>query len=264
MKKLARDQNTVVVSGDKDSCIVIMNKTDYISKMQGMIDEGISNGTYQEADDDTLGELRRFQDFLYRNFYKYKYYNKMRPDSNRPARLFGTAKTHKFESVDEVNVDNLKFRPIIDQTGTYTYNAAKIIADYLKPLCSNEYNIKDTQSFANMLKAQDPLRDDEEYVSYDVESLFTNIPLEETIEYILHQIYVKKKLEPICSKLIFKRLLYKITMECTFIFNKKFYKQIDGCAMGGPMSVTLSDIFMIKMENDVILPEKPNILQKIC
>ena len=48
-----------------------------------------------------------------------------------------------------------------------------------------------------------PLQDDKECVSYDAESLFTDIPIEETIKYIIEQIYVHKRLTAICSKLIF-------------------------------------------------------------
>ena len=90
-----------------------------------------------------------------------------------------------------------------------------------------------------------------------MESLFTNIPINETIDYILDQIYNKKKLKPICSKLIFKRLLLKLATEVTFTINNNFFKQTDGCTMGGPLSVTFSDIFMIKMENDTVIPMKP-------
>ena len=49
-----------------------------------------------------------------------------------------------------------------------------------------------------MLSSIPPLQDDEKDVSYDVESLFTNIPIEETINYITEQIYVHKKLMQIC------------------------------------------------------------------
>ena len=85
-------------------------------------------------------------------------------------------------------------------------------------------------------------------MSYDVESLFTNIPIKETIEYILDQVYNKERLKTICSKLIFKHLLKKIATEVNFAINKIFYKQIDGCTMGGPLAVTLIDIYMNKME----------------
>ena len=51
-----------------------------------------------------------------------------------------------------------------------------------------------------MLSSVPPLQEDEENVSYDVESLFTNILIQE-IKYIIEQIYVHKKLTPICLKL---------------------------------------------------------------
>ena len=44
-----------------------------------------------------------------------------------------------------------------------------------------------------MLSSISPLQDDEEDVLYDVESLFTNILIEETINYIIEQIYAHKK-----------------------------------------------------------------------
>ena len=152
----------------------------------------------------------------------------MYPRSNQPAKLYRTAKTHKFNNIQEINKENLKFRPIIDLTETYSYNAAQVILQYLKPLCKNEFTINDTQSFSADIKNIPPLQEDEEDVSYDVESLFTNIPINETIDYILDQIYNKKKLKPICPKLIFKRLLLKLATEVTFTINNNFSnKQMD-------------------------------------
>ena len=104
------------------------------------------------------------------------------------------------------------------------------------------------------LKQQNPLLPDKEYVSYDVESLFTNVPVHETIDYILQEVYVKEIFLKICSKLIMKRLLLKLTTENTFMLNSNLYKQIDGCSMGGPLSVTLSDIYMTKTEEEVVKP----------
>ena len=101
------------------------------------------------------------------------------------------------------------------------------------------------------------LQPDEEDVSYDVESLFTSIPIEETIDFIIHQIYQEKLIKPICSKTIFKRLLDKLSKECTFSANNKLIKQIDGCPMGGPISVVFANIFMCKLEKEVVRPLKP-------
>ena len=55
-----------------------------------------------------------------------------------------------------------------------------------------------------MLSSIPPVQDDKEDISYHVESLFTNIPIEETINYVIDQNYAHKKLMPICSKLIFR------------------------------------------------------------
>ena len=64
----------------------------------------------------------------------------------------------------------MKFRPIIAQTGTYTYNAAQVIASYLKPLTEENPNIiRNTQDFPTLLKEQPPLDIDEEFDSYNVE-----------------------------------------------------------------------------------------------
>ena len=69
-----------------------MKKSDYLTKLDTMIDDGIIKGTYVETTDNTLKELSRFQDFLYRNFHNYERYKDMKPSSNQPARLYGTAK----------------------------------------------------------------------------------------------------------------------------------------------------------------------------
>ena len=68
-----------------------------------------------------------------------------------------------------------------------------------------------------MLSNLPPLPDDEENISYNVESLFTNIPIKDTIEYIIEQVHARKKLKPICGKLIFKRLLLKLPSTISFI-----------------------------------------------
>ena len=44
----------------------------------------------------------------------------------------------------------------------------------------------------------------------------SNIPLKETVYYILDQIYVQKVLTQMCSRLILKRLLMNLATEVTF------------------------------------------------
>ena len=175
------------------------------------------------------------------------------PSSHQPARYFTSAKTHKLENFDDINIKELKLRPILDQTGTCYYKTGKLIAQYLKPLTKNEFVINNTQDFPSMLNRVE-LSEDEEDVSYDVESLFTNIPINETIDFICDEIYIHKKLQPICERSIFKKLLLKLTTECIFSINEQLCKQINGFSMGSKLSVVLSDCFMNKMEKMLLSP----------
>ena len=70
--------------------------------------------------------MEKFQD-LFLDFYTYEHYKSVYPHSNQPAKLYGTAKTHKFNSIQEINKEKLKFRPIIDRTRAYSYNGAQVI-----------------------------------------------------------------------------------------------------------------------------------------
>lgn len=53
----------------------------------------------------------------------------MYPSCNQLTKICGAAKTHKFNNTTEININDLKFRPIIDQTNTYTNDAAKVISE---------------------------------------------------------------------------------------------------------------------------------------
>ena len=139
LSPLIKNDKIVILAADKESCTVILNKSDYIRKVNNIIEEGMQQGKYIETIDTTQSDLKHFQDFLYRHFKRSEHYDQMRPVSNQPGRFFATAKTHKFTSLNDITVENLKLRPIIDLTGTYTYNTSKVIANYLRPLSKNQY-----------------------------------------------------------------------------------------------------------------------------
>ena len=81
--------------------------------------------------------------------------------------------------------------------------------------------------------------------SYDVTSLFTNIPLQQTIDI---DIAVNLIFNPNPNLNITRKELKKLflfaTSQTHFIFNSKFYNQIDGVAMGSPLAPVLANIFM--------------------
>ena len=111
----------------------------------------------------------------------------------------------------------MKLRPIIEQTGTYIYDASKVVAQFLKPLARNEFTISDTLAFPELLKNIEN-SDIYKNVSYDVESLFTNYLLKKLLitSYIK---YIKNVIESMRKKSIFKKLLRKLMKQCTFLVN---------------------------------------------
>ena len=146
--------------------------------------------------------------------------------------------------------------PIVSTYGTFYHETAKYLASYLLPLTENEHSIKTTTDFANRLKNR-ILDDDKVLDSYDVSSLFTEVPLDDTIDYVIEKIYTHNKLPQLSSKLLFKHLLCNVTKNTVLSFNGHLHKQIDGCGMANPLSPVLANIFNAKLESDVVQPYNP-------
>ena len=73
---------------------------------------------------------------------------------------------------------------------------------------------------------------------------------------IIDENYNYHTLKPMREKLIFKRLLLKLTTESTFISNIKYDKQTDGCTMVGPLSVVSFDIYMKNLRKTLLTSRK--------
>ena len=89
-------------------------------------------------------------------------------------------------------------------------------------------------------------------ISFDVKSLFTNVPLEKTIDIILRKVYVEKKIKTDIPKAMMNQLLLLCTKHVHFTFNNVVYIQNDGVAMGSPLGPLLANIFMTELEETII------------
>ena len=77
-------------------------------------------------------------------------------------------------------------RPIVDYTGSMAYNLSRSLADFLKPLVmKTEFFVKNTANFTKHIKDL-TIQPDEIMKSHDVVSLFTNVPITETLLVIRH------------------------------------------------------------------------------
>ena len=144
MRKISESLFINELKPEPDSSVVILKREDYEWKVNELIGKGIREGVYEDTQDTTQEDLHNFRTFLGNHFQKSAFYKDIWTDKNMPGRLFCTAKTHKFSDVNEIRVEGLKLRPIIDQSNTFTSNAAKLFANYLKLLQDKEYMLNDT------------------------------------------------------------------------------------------------------------------------
>ena len=176
---------------------------------------------------------------------------KIKPTSNQPAFLNGTAKTHKFNNPGEITKENLKLRPIVSTCDPFTTKQPGTWPPTYSLLLRTNTASKPPRTLPTVSVNNRTLDDDEVLVSYDVSSLFTEVLLDDTIDYI-KEIYTQSKLPQLSSK-----LLFGVTKNNVFNFNGHLYKQIDGCGMGNPLSPVRANIFMAKVESDVLRPCNP-------
>ena len=177
-----------------------------------------------------------------------KVYRKLYLTGSCPGKFYGNAKVHKLLTN---NADDLPLRPIISNIGTATYETAKYLANLLAPLGKSKYTITNTKEFVKYIQKQKVL-DGYKMVSFDVVSLFTNVPLEQAIEIILKRIYINKEITTNIPKQEMKELLFLCTKNVHFTFNNQIYIQLDGVAMDSPLGPVLANIFMVELETSVI------------
>ena len=225
-KKYLKDNKLLAVPFDKGVGICLMSKDSYNKKMDKLIklpqfkklEKGRSN-----AKNPILKEeervLNTLKDLKKKGKISENLFDKMKPVGSQPARLYGLAKIHKTD---------IPMRPVLSMPGSAYHGVAQVVSNWLSnvPECQINCNTKticDALKYVNLEK-------DESIVSFDVTSLYTNVPVIEAIER--------------CADLLFKAVKISVDKE-TFIELAKiascnvvmsthdgFYRQIDGLAMG--------------------------------
>ena len=117
----------------------------------------------------------------------------------------------------------------------------------LEPLTYNEFTVKVSFTIAKEITNYDSSLF---MASLDVESLFTNIRLKETINNCVSDLHNKNLHNGKLNKSDLFKLLETATTESSFIFDFLLYKQKDGVAMGSPLGPTLACAFLCHYEKE--------------
>ena len=247
LKKLASNNNLIIQKSDKGNSVVLLDKNAYIERIENLLSDTtkflplmgdrISPGKELQYIEREEKKIRIFLKKLFKEGkISKRQYDYLYPIGSKPGILYGLGKVHK------ALVNGIpKFRPILSSLGTCSYKLAKFLVPLLKSITVNEFTITDSFEFGKEVLNKDA---DLFMGSLDVEALFTSLPLEETINIAVEQIFKDHNEVENLSQGDFKMFLEFATHEPWFIFNQQFYQQIDGVAMGSPLGPTLANIFM--------------------
>ena len=239
LQNLKRNKSIVILKPDKGNAVVIMDRSVYNQQIYNILSDGTKFSKLSV--DPTFTRQTKLQNFLRRikNFglFSDSVYEHIYPSGAKPARIYGLPKIHKVKSDLEIP----PFRPIISSLGTYNYNLSQWLVSLLSPLVPDNHSTKDTFTFISDLKKVD--LSGKFLVSYDVVSLFTNIPLRETIDIAVDLIFKSNRSIKVSRKDLVQLFLFA-TAETHFLFDGAMYDQIDGVAMGSPLGPVLANLFM--------------------
>ena len=225
---------------------VILNKHDYLSKMEGILNdrnkfEMIGTPDYYNVFK-SQDKINRFLRSLRKdNIINETTYQELYSTGSSYGILYGLPKIHK---------PGLPLRPILASFNTPNYKLAKFLVPILEPLTKNSYSLNNSLQFKESILLQDS---DLYMTSLDIESLFTNIPVGETIELILNKLFPDPESTfNHFNRTLFKTLLELAVLDTAFVFNGKLFKQVDGMAMGSPLGPKFANIFMCSLEERML------------
>ena len=239
-KRLQSNNDIVIRRADKSASYVILDKSDYFDKINALLSD---QSKFRLINRDPTNNIKTKAN---------KIITSLNAVSNncgiskivgdyQPGYMYGNVKVHK---------PNNPLRPIISQVTTPTYSLAKALNKILTPYIPKKFMLTSTNDFIDLLHTSTC---NGMSASLDVESLFTNVPIDPTIDIILQLAYNNPDIPPpqIPPNLL-QQLLTLVTKELPFRSpDGKVYIQIEGVAMGSPLGPLFANFYMAYLENSI-------------
>ena len=250
-KQLREDEDIIIRKADKSSVYVILDRKDYNDKLDTILSD---ESKFKRITKDPTSEVKKEANRLITaaNAENGGVHFKKIVGEYKPGYLYGNVKVHK---------DGNPLRPIISQVPTPTYELAKELNKVIQPYIPVASTLQSTDEFVDLLKCTKPQGI---LASLDVESLFTNVPVEDTIEIILRYVFHNPDLSPPrVPRKVIEGMLRICTTKSPFISPVGIlYQQIDGVAMGSPLGVLFANAYMCHVEDVVLKRHHPFIYRR--
>ena len=246
VRSLRENDKIFITRPDKGSGVVIVDRIAYFDRIETEILSDTTKFT-KIGKTDIIAATKKCENHI-RKEIKKMYEEKLigielrdtiRPTGTQVPRLYGLPKVHK---------PTIPFRPILSMVNAPQERLAKWLLQMIKPAETfySKYCIKDSFTFAKDIQAFHHENLDKLFmVSYDVSSLFTNVPVVEAITITTDYLFQDQSINSLpVSKDTFIELMKLATVGVNFTFGGNLYKQIDGVAMGSPLGPALANIFL--------------------
>ena len=116
--------------------------------------------------------------------------------------------------------------------GSSYYKIASQVSKWLSVV--NECNINSSTKDISDSLSKIELESHDELVSFDIKSLYTNVPLDEAINDCTEMLFSGKYPKPPVDKETFKVLISLCSRDVILLSHDGYYKQVDSLAMGSP------------------------------
>ena len=242
--------NYSILKPDKGNGIVIMHRSDYIISVEGLFSD--TSKFRQLPTDPTPIRLSTLQNYLSkllnRGEISESEYFLLRPKHAHVGRAHAVPKIHKQYTTLP------KFRPIVDTTNTTHYNVGKYLSNLFNPLTQNRFSLSDSFQAVSDTNSipKNLFLEGYQFVSFDVVSLSTNVPLTKTVNIILERVYTEKLINTKLFKRSLKKLILDSCNKTAFSFNNKIYEQIDGVSMDSSLGPVLANIILTEFEKLIV------------
>ena len=166
-------------------------------------------------------------------------------------RLYPTgASSPKFYGLPKVHKQGMPLRPIVSSIWAVTYGSAKELSKILKSLGEKSpHHVQNNQEFIQHLKGIH-LGPDEIIISYDVKALFTSVPIQPSLNIIEKLLEEDPGLQQRTSMTVKNIIcLLEFCLRSTyFTFQNLYYEQVEGAAMGSPISPIVANLYVENFE----------------
>ena len=158
----------------------------------------------------------------------------------------------RFHLLPKIHKPGKPGRPIVSSNSAPTENISRFVDWFLQLFTTSLPSyIRDTTDFLNRLRRLPVLPPGTLLVTLDVSSLYTNIPYEEGITACKEFLNLRDHLIPSTADLC--DLIRLILTMNSFSFNSNYYRQIHGTAMGTRIAPSFTNLFMGKLERELLL-----------